>query len=252
MRIKAILGSSSQELVQSQSANRQAALGAGTKLTIVAPHDCPPSTETEHDELVSARAIFSEALRAEEEGFDAVTIDCTLDPGLRATQRACRIPVVGAGEAALCLALLLGDRFSVIMPIRESIGPMVAKIRRMGLWQRAASVRAVNLHVLDLGDCQRTLEALVQEGCRAVQEDGAEVIVLGCTAMGPVAGALAQRLGIPVVEPGTAALKLAEAFAAPAWRASLSPRPTGEERGESPEPRSADQARQRCRPVGER
>jgi allantoin racemase len=224
MRIKAILGSSSQDLVESQLANRQAALGSGTKLTIVAPSDCPPSTESERDELVSAPAVFSEAIRAEEEGFDAVTIDCTLDPGLRAAQRTCRIPVVGAGEAALCLALLLGERFSVIMPIRESMSPMVAKIRGMGLWERTASVRAVNLHVLDLGDRQRTLEALDQEARRAVEEDGAEVIVLGCTAMGPVASALAQRLGVPVVEPGTAALKLAEAFAAPAWHSSLFPR----------------------------
>jgi allantoin racemase len=131
---------------------------------------------------------------------------------------------VGAGEAALCLALLLGERFSVIMPIRESMSPMVAKIRGMGLWERTASVRAVNLHVLDLGDRQRTLEALDQEARRAVEEDGAEVIVLGCTAMGPVASALAQRLGVPVVEPGTAALKLAEAFAAPGWHSSLVPR----------------------------
>ncbi len=230
MRIKAILASSSQDLARNQMANRQAALAPGTELTIVAPHDCPPSTESERDELVSAPAVFSEAVRAEEEGFDAVTIDCTLDPGLRAAQHACHIPVVGAGEAALCLALLLGERFSVIMPIRESISPMVAKIRRMGLWERAASVRAVNLHVLDLGDHHRTLEAVEQEARRAVEEDGAEVIVLGCTAMGPIASVLAQALGIPVVEPGTAALKLAEAFAAPTWRSCLFPRSTGPRR----------------------
>jgi len=51
--------------------------------------------------------------------------------------------------------------------------------------------------------------------------DGAEVIVLGCTVMGPIADALAERLGVPVIEPGTAALKLAEAFAAPSWSGAL-------------------------------
>ncbi len=61
-----------------------------------------------------------------------------------------------------------------------------------------------------------TLKAVEREARHAVEEEGADVIVLGCTVMGPIADALANRLGIPVIEPGTAALKLAEAFVAPA------------------------------------
>ena len=160
-------------------------------------------------------------VKAQEEGYDAVTIDCTLEPGLNAARKASRIPVVGAGEAALCLSLLFGERFSVIMPAPTSIGPMVAKIRQMGLWERAASIRAINVHVLDLDDRDRTLAAVAEEARRAIKEDGAAVIVLGCTVMGPIADALAKRLGVPVIEPGTAALKLAEAFAAPAWSGAL-------------------------------
>lgn len=224
MKIKVILASSSKELGQSQLSNRQASLAPDTEITVVSPSDCPPSTESEQDELVSAPAIFAEALRAEGEGYDAVTIDCTLDPGLKAARRASKIPVVGAGEAALCLALLCGERFSVIMPIPESIGPMVSKIRQMGLWERLASVRAINVHVLDLDNYDQTLNAVAREAQRAIEEDGAEVIVLGCTVMGPIASALAGQLGVPVIEPGTAALKIAEAFAAPGWSFSLSPR----------------------------
>jgi len=227
MKIKVILASSSQELVQSQLADRQKALAPGTEITIVAPGHCPPSTESEVDKVFAAPEIFSEIIKAQEEGFDAVTIDCTMEPGLKAAKQASGIPVVGAGEAALSLALLLGERFSVIVPTPESIGPMLSKIRQMGLWERMASVRSINVHVLDLDNHEQTLAAVAEESRLAIDKDGAEVIVLGCTVMGPIATALAGLLGVPVIEPGTAALKLAEAFAAPGWNSSLLPRKRG-------------------------
>jgi len=227
MKIKVVLASSSQELVQSQFANRKESLAPETEITIVAPSGCPPSTEGEKDELIAAPQIFSEVLNAKNEGFDAVTIDCTLEPGLKAAKQASSIPVVGAGEAALSLALLLGERFSVIVPIPTGISPMISKIRQMGLWERMASVRAVNVHVLDLDNYEQTLAAVAEEARIAVENDGAEVIVLGCTVMGPIARALAQEVGVPVIEPGTAALKLAEVLAAPGWSSALSPQKQG-------------------------
>jgi allantoin racemase len=230
MKIKVILASSSQELVQSQLADRQKSLLPGTEITIVAPRQCPPSTENEVDEVIASPQILSEVIKAEEEGFDAITIDCALDPGLKAAKQSSRLPVIGAGEAALSLALLFGEYFSVIVPTPESVGPMLSKIRQMGLRERMASVRSINLHVLDLENYEQTLAALAEEAQLAIDKDGAEVIVLGCTVMGPIAGKLADRLGVPVIDPGTAALKLAEAFAASGWSSSLLPGKRGESR----------------------
>jgi allantoin racemase len=223
MRIKTVLASSSKALAEGLLSSRRQALAPGTEIAIVAPEGCPSSTESEHDELRAAPAVFAEAANAEAEGFDAVVIDCTLDPGLAAAKRAVSIPVIGAGEAGLCLSLLFGERFTVIVPVPESIGPMVAKVRQMGLWERCASIRSVNLRVLDLADHDRTLEAVDRVAHVAKETDGADVILLGCTAMSAIAGALAERLGMPVVEPATVALKLAEALAAPGWRAALIP-----------------------------
>lgn len=234
MKIKAIMASSSADLAQGQLASRQAALGRDTEVTLIAPSGCPPATENEQDHLTAALAVFSEAERAEGEGFDAVTIDCTLDPGLKAARKAARIPIVGAGEAALSISLLLGERFSVIMPVPESRAPMIAKVREMGLTGRLASVRSASLRVLDLGDDNRTLDAVEQAARQAVAEDGADVIVLGCTAMGRIATRLAERVGVPVVEPATAALKLAEAFASPSWWAALSPTTRHSDRANRP------------------
>jgi len=217
MKIKVILASSSQELVRSQLINRQKALAPGTEIRIVAPSKCPPSTEGEVDEILAAPQILSEVIKAKEEGFNAITIDCTLEPGLRAAKQVSSIPVVGAGEAALSLALILGERFSIIMPSPESINLMISRVRQMGLWERVASVRSIDVHVLDLEDQTQTLTAVAQEARIAIDKDGAEVIVLGCTVMGPIADELCSRLGVPVVEPGTAAIKLAEVLTTTGW-----------------------------------
>ncbi|MCD6256703.1 aspartate/glutamate racemase family protein [Candidatus Aerophobetes bacterium] len=217
VKIKVVLASSSQGLVKSQLANRQKALAPGTEITIVAPDKCPPSTEGEVDEVLAAPQILLEVAKAKKEGFDAVTIDCTLDPGLKAAKKVSSIPVVGAGEAALSIALLLGERFSIIMPTSESISPMISKVRQMGLWERLASVRSINVHVLDLEDHTRIISAVNREARIAIDRDGADVIVLGCTVMGPIADELSSHLGVPVIEPGTAAIKLAETLVLTKW-----------------------------------
>lgn len=120
MKIKVILASSSQELVRSQLANRQKALAPGTEITIVAPGKCPPSTEGEVDEILAAPQILSEVIKAKEEGFNAVTIDCTLEPGLRAAKQVSSIPVVGAGG---------GSSFSCSNPRRAFFHPGTAAIK---------------------------------------------------------------------------------------------------------------------------
>jgi len=224
MKLKAIMPSSCEELARGQLPSRQASLRQHTEVWLITPSECSPTAETEYDRLVAAPIVFSAAIKAEDEGFDAVTIDCTMDPGLKASRETARIPVVGAGEAALAISLLFGDRFSVIMARPEGRAPMVAKIREMGLTERLASVRSADMHVLDLHDDDRTLHAVEEAARRAVVEDGANVIVLGCTAMGRIASSLAERVGVPVIEPGTAALKLAEAFAAPGWWPALAPK----------------------------
>lgn len=73
------------------------------------------------DELLAGRAILQEVKQAEKEGASAVIVDCALDPVLSAMREAVRIPVIGAGQAAFVLATTLGDRFSIISPLRSLI-----------------------------------------------------------------------------------------------------------------------------------
>lgn len=62
----------------------------------------------------------------------------------------------------------------------------------------------------EVADEQETERRFVEAGQRAVQEDGAEVIILGCTASSGFFARLQHELGVPVIDPAIAAIKQAE------------------------------------------
>ena len=73
-------------------------------------------------------------------------------------------------------------------------------------------VRAIDVAVLDLHDpASGAADRLVAECRRALDEDGSGAIVLGCAGMADIAAELAGKLGVPVIESVSAAVKLAEA-----------------------------------------
>jgi len=212
MRIKIIAPISTVGVISKEE--RESIASEGTEIEIRNLPAAPSSIEGPIGEAAAAPLVIREAECSASEGFNAVTIDCTLEPGLVGAKQAASVPVVGAREAGFLLALLLGERFTVLIPTDESIPLMIAAVRKMGLSERFASVRAVGMHVLELEDHRQLLDKLKAAGEKAIQQDGADVLVLGCTGMGlSVAAQLAQEIGIPVVEPASAAVKLAEVLA---------------------------------------
>lgn len=211
MKTKIVLASSAKELVESQLPYRESVARPGNELTIVAPEGCPDSTETEEDEVLAGGPVLEEVVKAEDEGFDAVTIDCALDVAVDAAKEVSKLPVVGAGEAALSQAMIRAGRFSVVAPTDASVAPMAANVRRMGITDRLSSIRSLDMHVLNLDDrYEDTLEKLIRRSEQVISEDAAEGIVLGCTVMGPVARELAEAITVPVIEPAAAAIKAVE------------------------------------------
>jgi allantoin racemase len=79
-------------------------------------------------------------------------------------------------------------------------------------------VRAVNIPVLQLSDRDRAVTALVEQSIKAVKEDGAHVLIFGCTGMAGMAKDVEEGLrkegitDVPVVDPPIIALKMAEAL----------------------------------------
>jgi allantoin racemase len=193
-----------------------AAARAGTEVSIVGVDWGPASIETYRDEALAVPDILNKIVAAEEEGVDAVILNCMADPGLFAARELVCIPVVGPAQASMHLAAMLGHRFSVVTIFDQDVPSVEDLVARYGLSKRLASVRGINIPVLDLHDNpERTLQAVVGAAERAVREDGAHVIVPGCTGLGGLAPRIQAGLEergclVPVLDPPSVAVKTAE------------------------------------------
>jgi len=111
------------------------------------------------------------------------------------------------------IAAMLGNRFAIVT-VLDSVVPSLERLARVvGLDQKLASVRAVNIPVLELReDIESTTHRMIEESQKAIREDSADVIVLGCMSMAflGVSGEMQRTLGILVVNPALVSLKVLE------------------------------------------
>ncbi len=202
-----------------QEDTRRAYAGAaspGTAVSVVTLSWGTASIESYRDHALVVPGILDKAVAAEKAGADAVIIDCMGDPGLYAARELVRIPVVGPAEASMHLAALLGHRFSVLMVLESRLAMLEEQVACYGLAARLASARAFNIPVLSLDqDPEGTLRKVIDTAERAVREDGAAVIIPGCTGLAGLApriqAGLAERgCEVPVLDPPAVAMKTAE------------------------------------------
>ncbi len=151
---------------------------------------------------------------------DAVVIGCFYDVGLReAREVSGRAIVTAPCQSATAIASNLGNRFSVLVGRRKWIPKMSENVRLYGHSHQLASMRPLDLGVHDFqADHQRTCSRLLTEGRKAVEEDGAEVLILGCTAEYGFHRQMQDTLGVPVIDAVLAPFKYAEMLADTAAR----------------------------------
>jgi allantoin racemase len=211
-RIKVIIPNSSIEFRNSQIEERKNVAAPGTEVEVICLAHGPVSIEAAYDEALAAPHIIEEVRKAEEKGFHAVSLDCAMDTVVRASREAVRIPVISAGEASYHLALGLCSRFSVVTVLKSTADAIKENIRKYGFETRLASVRVANIPVLDLQNEKKAFDTILKEAKAAIDHEGAEAIVLGCTGMSSLAKSLQESLGVPVIDPAVASLKLAEVY----------------------------------------
>jgi allantoin racemase len=174
----------------------------------------PPHLEYhlyEHEALSGMLALMRDA---EADGCGAGVIGCFYDGGLRELREALHMPVVGMAEASMMLACTLGHRFSIIVGRRKWIPKMSDNALLSGLERRVASLRSVEMGIPDvLADPGRFLDRVIEEGRRAVEEDGAEAIVLSEISSPAFWERARAELPVPLVDPGVACWKWAELVA---------------------------------------
>jgi allantoin racemase len=174
------------------------------------------SFESIYDLEIGAAFAIPALAKAEEEGFDAVALDCAADQGLYGAKEALDIPVVGAMESVMAIACLLGRRFS-ILTIHSGLKRIIE--RQLLIYEmenRCASVRDVGIRVENVeAEMDNIIDAWIEEGKKAVYEDDADVIIIGGTALSCIPGydrlkKAMGEIGVPVLCGGETAIKVAE------------------------------------------
>jgi allantoin racemase len=215
MKIKIINPNTTWSMTEKIGACARAVARPGTEIVAVSPAMGPVSIESHYDEALAVPGLLQEIAAGEREGCDGYVIACFGDPGLKAARELARGPVVGIAEAAMHVASLLGRSFSVVTTLGRTTGQAWHLAEAYGMKRFCANVRACELPVLELERPGSDAQARITRECRrALDEDGSDVIVLGCAGMADLCDHIAATLGVPVVDGVAAATTLVEALVA--------------------------------------
>ena len=140
---------------------------------------------------------------------DAFVIACYSDPGLDVCREGTARPVFGIAECGVLTALARAGRFGVIATSQRSIARHMRYLLQMGLVDRLAGERSLEMSVAETASGERTLDRMVEIGRQLKEQDGAEAVVMGCAGMARHRRPLEEALGIPVIDPTQAAVTMA-------------------------------------------
>ncbi|SDR55858.1 Asp/Glu/hydantoin racemase [Rhizobiales bacterium GAS191] len=139
----------------------------------------------------------------------AFVIACYSDPGLHSCREASPRPVFGIAECGVLTALARAERFGVIAISARSIRRHLRYLRQMGLTQRFAGERPLEMSVAETASGEGTLQRMIEVGRALRDQDGADAIVMGCAGMARHRRPLEEALGVPVIDPTQAAVAMA-------------------------------------------
>jgi allantoin racemase len=195
-------------------ASAEAAVSGTTRIVALTPDFGPASVESNYESYLSAVGVLDAVQRYAGE-FDAVVHAGFGEVGREALQDVLDVPVLDITEAAAHTACLLGRTYGVVTSLDRAAPAIHDRLLLAGLGQRCVGIRSVDLPVLDLeAHPEVTAKAFVDQARRLVEEDGAEVVLLGCAGMAGVHEAVTAGLPVPVVDGVAAAARLAESLVA--------------------------------------
>ncbi|WP_413869238.1 aspartate/glutamate racemase family protein [Albidovulum sp.] len=211
MRLLVANPNSTASMTEKIGAAARAAASPGTEIVAVNPPGGPVSIEGYYDEAMSVPGLLTMIQTVTT--ADAIVIACFDDTGLDAARCLTDRPVVGIGEAAYHFAAMVANKFSVVTTLARSVPALEHNLHRYGLAARCVRVRSSEVAVLELEhEGSDACARISAEIGRAVAEDRAEAIVLGCAGMADLAGRLSAEHGLPVLDGVSCAVRLAEAM----------------------------------------
>ncbi len=219
MKIKVINPNTTESMTAGIAAAARAVAAPGTEIIAVTSRSGAVSIEGHYDEAMSIVGLV-DAIREAPEA-DAHVIACFGDPGLLAAREIAAGPVIGIAEAAMHAASFIATGFSIVTTLERTRIIAEHLVRNYGMEHHCRRVRATDIPVLELEKPDSNCRTLILEECeRAIVEDGSGAIVLGCAGMADLNRFLEDKLGVPVIDGVTAAVKFAEALVSLGLRTS--------------------------------
>jgi allantoin racemase len=220
MKILVVNPNTSVSMTESIARSARRAASPGTEILAVQPFFGPEAIDCNLESYLSAVAVMDRIL-AVREPYDAVVLAGFGEHGREGVQEITDVPVLDIAESSAHVAQMIGRSYSVVTTLARSVGPIEDRLRLAGLADRCASVRSCGLSTAEVdADPPAAVAAILAEAERAVREDRAEVICLGCGGMAGLEEAITGRLGVPVVDGVAAGVRLAEAVAGMGLRTS--------------------------------
>ena len=184
-----------------------------TEVRVVSLPKGPATVERPEDHAEVIPLVIDVAKKMYKD-FDAIIVNCFLDPGVRLLKGIIDKPVIGPCEASLHIASTISNKLSIITVGKYGTTWMIEdRVKELGFSDKVISVRSIPLGVMEI-DRERAavINYLVEESKKALSEDGADVIILGCTGLAGMAKKVQDRVKVPVIDPSGAAIKVAEAI----------------------------------------
>jgi allantoin racemase len=221
--------SSSAEITAAiQTSLDQAAHRWGVTATAVTSYGGPRAVESDED----ARAAVGPMLAtAGQHRADAYVVGSFADTGLEELRAAAPIPVISIAEAALISAMSHSRRVGVVSTQPLATFRHELYWARLGVSGRVVADLAIGRSPFDLTSRDAANDVL-NAARELVSRRGAQSVILADPGMGHLRGPLAEEIGVPVIEPCTAAV----AMAVQAMADSPRPRPVPEPAYESRPP----------------
>ena len=184
-----------------------------TEIKVQCNRKGPETIDSEYHEVMTIPYTLELVKKANVEGFDAVIIAAFPDPGIIAAREISNIPIFGIEEVSLHIAAMLGAKFTVLTTLQQRVPSKRAHVYIRGLVNYLASVRSLGQSTAENdADPERTKNRVIEVGRKAIEEDGAEVLILGCAGMAGYSYEIEAQLGVPVIDPTTVTFKIVEAM----------------------------------------
>lgn len=189
----------------------RAAADPSTEVVTIAPTWGVASAEGYLDGHLASVAML-DVVRHYEQPYDAVVLAGFGEPGREAFRELLDVPVVDITDAAAHVAGMFAPRFGIVTSLPRAIVQIQDSLHAAGVATNCVGVRAADLPVLKVGAIQIGPTSPLVVQARALMDQGAEALILGCAGLAGMDQALSDFLGVPVVDPVAAGVALAEAL----------------------------------------